>query len=275
MRNLLRATAVALCAVAWSTAAPAARTDCQPQAIRDLERLSPQGHAVYAALPDKRHFLRFLTCDDVVLGLATAVHESVHLLTGDRDAYPLIDGTQIKRPPEGLRFYAPREVAGKFDRRDIYVQTYLRRGGASSNDDFRFLLDELNAYTHDLHTAVQLASLRRTDGEVGHRDGLAALMTFLMSYTDTAERSMPATWEGLQRPEMRKLVNTLWTQAETVLASSCGLKGFGSEDRKHIAFLSDRRNGGALAHLLGRAPARPSACLDTGPTSAAGGGVAR
>jgi hypothetical protein len=274
MRKFMRATAVALCAVACPGAALAARTDCQPQAIRDLERLSPQGHAIYAALPDKRHFLRFLTCDDVVLGLATAVHESVHLLTGDRDAYPLIDGTQIKRPPEGLRFYAPREIAGKFDRRDIYVQTYLRRGGASSADDFRFLLDELNAYTHDLHSAVQLASLRRPDGEVGHRDGLAALMTFLMSYTDTAERSVPATWERLQRPETKRVIETLWTQAEKVLASSCSLRGFGGEDRRHIAFLADRRNGSSLEHLIGRPLARPSACLDAG-TASAGGGVAR
>jgi hypothetical protein len=271
MRKLLRATAVALCAVAWAPAALAARTDCQPQALRDLQRLSPQGHAIYAALPDKRHFLRFLTCDDVVLGLATAVHESVHLLTGDRDAYPLIDGTEIKRPPEGLRFFPPREIAGRFDRRDIYVQTYLRRGGASSADDFRFLLDELNAYTHDLHSAVKLASLRQSDGEVGHRDGLAALMTFLMAYTDAAERSVPATWEGLKRPETRKLVQTLWTQAETALAASCGLRGFGSEDRKHIAFLCDQGNGSALTHLIGRAPACPSACMGGAGTVSAGG----
>jgi hypothetical protein len=274
MRKLMRATAVALLAAAWSSAAMAARTDCQPQAIRDLQRLSPQGHAIYAAVPDKRHFLRFLTCDNIVLGLATAVHESVHLLTAEKDAYPLIDGTEIRRPPEGLRFFAPRDVATKFDRRDIYVQTYLRRGAASSADDFRFLLDELNAYSHDLHSAVKLASLRRTDGEVGHRDGLAALMSFVMGYADTAERSVQATWEGLQRPETKKLVQTLWTQAETALASSCGIPGFGSEDRKHIAFLCDSRNGGALTRLLGRAPECPSACLGSG-TASAGGSVAR
>src|SRR5262245_4882327 len=272
MRKALRATAVALIAVAWSSAALAARTDCQPQAIRDLERLSPQGHAVYAALRDKRHLLRFLTCADVVLGLPTGAHESVHLLTDEKDAYPLIDGTQIRRPPEGLRFYAPRDIAGKFDRRDMYVQTYLRRGAASSADDLRYLLDELNAYTHDLHSAVKLASLRRTDGEVGHRDGLAALMSFVMSYADTAERSVPATWEGLQRPEMKTLVQTLWTQAESALASSCGIARFGSEDRKHIAFLCDRSNGRALANLLGRAAACP--CQGPG-TASVGGTVAR
>jgi len=272
-KAFLAATAAALVA-AWSPAAMAARTDCQPQAIRDLQRLSPQGHAIYAAMPDKRHFLRFLTCDDVVLGLSTAVHESVHLLTGEKDAYPLIDGGAVRRPHEGLRFFAPREIAKRFDPRDIYVQNYLRRGAASSEDDFSFLLDELNAYSHDLHSAVKLVPLRRADREVGHRDGLAALMSFVMSYADTARQSVPATWDGLQRPETKMLVQTLWTQAETVLASSCGIPAFGREDRKHIGFLCDRRNGDALTHLLGRAPICPAACLPAG-TASAGGSIAR
>jgi len=274
MRKALRAAAAALFAFAWSSAAMAARTDCQPQAIRDLQRLSPQGHAIYQALPDKRHFLRFLTCDDVVLGLSTGVHESVHLLTGDTDAYPLIGGGAIKRPPEGLRLFAPRDIARRFDPRDIYVQQYLRRGAASSADDFRFLLDELNAYSHDLHTAVKLVPLRRADREVGHRDGLAALMSFMMSYADSARQSVPATWEGLQRPETKKVVQTLWTQAEDVLASSCGIPAFGRDDRKHIGFLCDRRNGEGLTQLLGRAPACPSACLPAG-TASAGGSAAQ
>lgn len=274
MCKALRAAAVALFAVACSSAALAARTDCRPQALRDLRRLSPQGHAIYAALVDKGHFLRFLTCDDVVLGLATAVHESVHMLTAERDAYPLIEGGAVRRPPEGLRFFPPRDIARKFDRRDIYVQTYLRRGAASSADDFRFLLDELNAYSHDLNSAVKLAPLQRADTEAGHRDGLAALMAFVVSYTDTARRSVPRTWEGLQRPKMKKVVRTLWTQAETVLASSCGTPAIGFDDRKYIAFICDRSNGDGLAGLLGRAPDCPAACLSAG-TASAGGSIAR
>jgi hypothetical protein len=274
MGKVLRAAAAALFAVAWSSAAMAARTDCQPQAIRDLQRLSPQGHAIYLAMSDKRVFMRFLTCDDVVLGLSTAVHESVHMLTGEKDAYPLIDGGSIRRPPEGLRFFPPRDIAKRFDARDIYVQQYLRRGAATSADDFRFLLDELNAYSHDLHSAVKLVPLRRADREVGHRDGLAALMSFVMSYADTARQSVPATWEGLQRPETKKLVQTLWTQAEAVLAASCGIPAFGRDDRKHIGFLCDRRNGEALTQLLGRAPACPTACVSSG-TASAGAGIER
>jgi hypothetical protein len=275
MRYASRAAAAALLAVAWSSASMAARTDCQPQALRDLQRLSPQGHAVYQAIGDKRHFLRFLTCDDVVLGLATAVHESVHLLTSEKSAYPLIDGGNAMRPSEGLRFFPPREIARRFDARDMYVQTYLRPGMASSSADFRFLLDELNAYSHDVNSSVRLVSLRRPEhGEVGHRDGLAALMSFVMGYVDTARQSVPGTWESLQRPEVKQTVQTLWTQAETALASSCGVPGFGREDKKAIAFMCDERNGAGLATLLGRAPVCPATCLGSG-TAAAGGSVTR
>src|SRR5262245_66625929 len=104
MRHALRAAAAALLAVVWSQGSLAARTDCQPQALRDLERLSPQGHAVYQAISDKRHFLRFLTCDGVVLGLSTAVHETVHLLTSDKNAYQLDAGREAEPSSDRRRF---------------------------------------------------------------------------------------------------------------------------------------------------------------------------
>lgn len=255
MRKASWAAAAALLTVAWAPTAMAARTDCQPQALRDLERLSPQGYAIYRTIGDKRHFLRFLTCDDVVLGLATAVHESVHLLTSEKEAYPLIDGGMAKRPAESLRFFPPREVARKFGAGNMYVQTYLRPGAASSSADFRFLLDELNAYSHDLNSATKLVSLLRPEhGQVGHRDGLAALMSFVMSYVDTARQSYPGTWESLQHPEVRETVKVLWAQAETTLGTSCALPGFGQDDGRSIAFLNDPRNGAGLAELLGRPP---------------------
>jgi hypothetical protein len=277
MRYALRAAAAALLAGLCSQVSLAARTDCRPQDLRDLERLSPRGHAIYLAISDKRHFLRFLTCSNEVLDLATAVHESVHLLTSERNAYPLIEGGTAERPSESLRFFPPREIAHRFDPRNVYVQTYLKRGSASSADDFRFLLDELNAYTHDLHSAIDLASLiRPEDGEVGHRDGLAALMSFVMSYTDTARQSVPATWAVLQRPEVKRTVQTLWSQAETVLASSCEIPNFGREDKRSIAFLDDARNGAGLAELIGRDPMRPCRGLvSSAGTASSDGTVAR
>lgn len=273
MRRVFLATALAvLSAIASAaSAAPrtstAPRTDCQPQALHDLQRLSPEGHAVYVAMTDKKLFLTFLTCDDVQLGLSTAVHESVHILTSDKDAYPLIAGGSIRRQHSVSKFVAPKEIAKRFDRTDMFVQTYLRPGAASSADDFMYLLDELNAYSHDLHSAVKLVSLHKGGGQVPHRDGLSALMSFVMSYIDTARQQHPATWQGLQRPEMKTLVQTLWSQAETALASSCGLPGFGSQDRTYVGSICSRRNGEALGELLGRPLICPSACMPAGTAS--------
>src|SRR6185295_6531668 len=94
--------------------------------------------------------------DEAQLGLPTAVHESVHYITAELDAFPLVHGGQSKRPHEVSAFYAPQLIAAKFKRND-FVTTYLQPGGASSATDFRYLLDELNAYTHDLNTAVALS----------------------------------------------------------------------------------------------------------------------
>jgi hypothetical protein len=265
MRRVLFAAAM-LASLAFCPAAFAAsRTDCHAQATRDLQRLSPQGHAIYLAMTDKKLFFTWVGCEDVQLGLATAVHESVHILTEKHDAFPLLDGGLVRRPHEASKFFPPKETAGRFDKADIYVQTYLRPGAASSADDFLYLLDELNAYSHDLNSAVKLAPMHRpVSGEVAHRDGLAALMSFVMSYVDVARQQKPPTWAGLQRSEPSKVLRTLWTQAETVLASSCALPAFGRNDGAYIGFMCKPENAGALAELLGRAPACPRECLSAG-----------
>lgn len=255
---------LACCPVA--SAAP--RSDCHAQATRDLQRLSPQGHAIYLAMTDKKLFLTWIGCDDPQLGLSTAVHESVHILTEEKDGFPLIGGGLVRRPHEVSKFFAPKQLAHNFDKTDIFVQTYLRPGAASSADDFLYLLDELNAYSHDLNSAVRLVPLHKPgSGEVAHRDGLSALMSFVMSYAALARERHPATWAGLQRPEPRTAIKTLWGQAETALASSCALPAFGRSDRISIGYLCDPKNSHALAELLGRAPVCARECLSPGPAA--------
>lgn len=263
MRNLFWAATVAALATGSSLATAAPRTDCQRQAVADLQQLSPQGYAIYGAMADKRQFLRFLTCDNVQLGLATAVHESVHILTEQQDAYPLVVGGSIKRVHAVSRFYPPREIARKFDQRDIYVRTYLHRGAASSADDFMYLLDELNAYSHDLNSSTKLTTLYKGDGHVDHRAGPAALMSFVMAYSDIARRQHPTTWQGLQRPEVKNLMQVLWTQAESVLVKSLGIRGIGGE--AYVKFLCNPSNSAALGEILGRAPMSAVPCGPAGP----------
>src|SRR5262249_6627597 len=134
MRLRLAATLAAFISLASTTAFAAAPRDCQPQAIRDLERLAPQGYAVYQAMRDKKQFLAFLTCADAHPGLSTAVHDPVHILTEQRAPSLLIAGGLLPRQHSVSRFFPPREIAGKF-KADSYVETYLRRGAASSADD--------------------------------------------------------------------------------------------------------------------------------------------
>jgi hypothetical protein len=274
MRRLLRSicfVALACMPLAAGFDPAAAAGDCRPGAIERLRAAAPEGFAIYQATKDQTFFLGWISCDEVQLGLPTAVHESVHYITAELDAFPLVHGGQVKRPHEVTAFFAPQLIAGKFKAND-FVTTYLRPGSASSSTDFLYLLDELNAYTHDLNTAVNLSRSRSPveagDGEVDHRDGLAALMAFTALYAERAEQSEPATWSGLLEPRVAKTVSELWGRAEQVMASSCGIPNFGTEDKSLIRQFCQSGPRAALQKILGRAPVCPTACLKSTPVAA-------
>jgi hypothetical protein len=250
---------------------PAQAGDCRPAAIERLRAAAPEGFAIYQAIKDKTFFLGWISCDETELGLPTAVHESVHYIAAETDAFPLLHGGQLKRPHEVSAFYAPQLIAGKFKAND-FVTTYLRPGSASSSTDFLYLLDELNAYTHDLDTAVNLSRSPRPveagDGEVDHRDGLAALMAFVALYAERAEQSEPATWRGLLEPRVANAVSELWRGAEQVMASSCGIPDFGTHDKSLIRQFCQIGPQASLQKILGRPPVCPTACLKSTPVAA-------
>lgn len=243
--------------------------DCRAAALEKLRVAAPAGFAIYHQIKDKKFFLTWISCDDAELGLSTAVHESVHYITGENDAFPLLNGGEIKRPHEVTRFFAPALIAGKFKPND-FVSNYLRPGSSSSATDFLYLLDELNAYTHDLNTAVNLRAraTKEPDEQVDHRDGLAAMMAFLALYAERAEESEPATWSGLQQPRIAKTISELWGRAEKVMASSCGIPNFGTQDKTLIRQFCAPRPQASLQKILGRAPVCPIACLKGAPVAA-------
>jgi hypothetical protein len=274
MRQLLRSISFAAFAcvpVAVGSTSAAEAGDCRPAAIARLQASAPEGFAIYQWMNDKKFFLSWISCDEATLGLPTAVHESVHYIAAETDAFPLVHGGQLKRPHEVSAFFAPSLIAGKFKASD-FVTTYLRPGSASSSTDFLYLLDELNAYTHDLNTAVALSRSRvaveQGADEVDHRDGLAALMAFVALYAERAEEKEPATWAGLQQPRVAKTVSELWGRAEKVMASSCGIPNFGTEDKSLIRQFCQGRPQAALQKILGRALVCPTACLKSTPVAA-------
>src|SRR3954447_18259797 len=171
MRQLLRFISIATLLGAPLAAAAA---DCRPSAIEHLRAAAPEGFAIYQSIQDKKFFAGWITCGEPQFALPTAVHESVHYITAETDAFPLTGGGQLKRPHEVSAFFAPSLIAAKFKPND-FVITYLRPGSASSAGDFLYLLDEFNAYTHDLNAAVALARSAEQGDQVDHRDGLAAM----------------------------------------------------------------------------------------------------
>ena len=122
---------------------------------------------------------------------------------------------------------------------------------------------EFNAYTHDLAAAVDLRRLSSPDQAVDHRDGLAAMMAFLVVYAETAAAGEPATWNGLRQPRVARTISALWGRAEKVMARSCGIPNFGTSDRTYLARVCAADARSAIGQVLGRAPVCPVACLET------------
>ena len=268
MRKTVRA---ALCGLVLHVLPPlgagqASAGDCQAHAIDVLKAASSNGYAVFRTVKDKAFFRTWLDCGDAQYGLPTAVHESVHMITEDGDAYPLVGGGTVRRPAEDAALFAPARIARHFGP-SLFVDTYLRPKGATSAVDVRYLLDELNAYTHDLDTALALDDLRDPDVEHHHRDGLAALMSFVALYIEAAEND-PAAWAALKRPGTAAAASALWTQAERTMIASCRIPDLGDEDKDFLGKLCATRTQAALTRYLGRPAVCPKACLDPRPRTA-------
>ena len=235
---------------------------CRTDALATLQAYSPDGFAIFRQTPRQEFFQSWIDCGASQYDLPTAVHESTHLIAAETDAFPLVGGGTVRRPHAVSDFFPPCEIADRFEL-DDFTSIYLSRGKASSSTDLLYLLDELNAYSHDLEAAVDLRALSSPDESVDHRDGLAAMMAFLSAYAERARASEPDTWRGLQRPEVVATVSALWVRAEGVMARSCGIPNFGTSDRAYIGKVCTDGTRSALAQILGRAPACPTACLET------------
>ena len=265
MRRMLRCLSI-VGLIGVSSASAAAGGDCKQTSLQHLQESSPDGFAIYSSTSQHDFFESWIDCGDPQFDLSTAVHETTHLITAETDAFPLVGGGSVERPHEVSSFYPPAEIADRFAASD-YAKIYLRRGKSSSSTDFLYLLDELNAYTHDLNAAVDLKALARSEESVDHRDGLAAMMAFVAVYAETAKDSRPETWSGLQAPNVAHAIATIWERAEWVIASSCGIPNFGDADRSYIREFCSTEAQTALEPILGRAPACPRACLAPSPES--------
>jgi len=270
MKNCLsRIITIGVLALGGNLTPVAARTpDCAIRAINALRENVPEEFAIYQALADKAQFKVWLKCQDLQLDLSTAVHESVHTLTETEVAFPLISGQRLRRPQNEQAQLPPpavlhEQLAAELGRDDIFLTTYIERGSASSADDFVVLLDELNAFAHDLNTATRLYHLHPVSTlRVDHRDGLAAIMVFTQRYLDHLQENDRRGWATVRTPQFSEAISHIWHQAERVLTASCPIPDFGTDDQRYIELLCREKNGGALSAFL-KAPALcPARCLE-------------
>jgi hypothetical protein len=186
---------------------------------------------------------------DIQTDIATGVHESVHRVTGDTSAFPLIGGGSIPVREAGWHMVAPRILVGpSFPADDIYAMTYLSTGDghASASDYFNSLLDELNAYTHDLHVALEVEALHGKNA-ISERDGLAAMLAFVGIYL--SRHPLSPTESAAIVP----VIKTLWAQAETVWAASAAKAAdLGQIPQTYLDKLRAPAVASAMARVLGR-----------------------
>jgi hypothetical protein len=253
--------------VRGAAAAPRAQP-CLAEALAALQRAAPDGFRVYAQLERKTDFTQWIDCANVQLGLTTAVHEGTHILTDQLGAYPLIGGGTAPRVGASRSLVRPGVVAGRFPPDSSFVTTYLKPGAATSAEEFGYLLDELNAYSHDLDAAVRLRRLASPDYDVFHRDGLSALMAFVAAYVERARMEDAITWQSLRDAAVKPSVVALWAQAERVMGASCRVPRYGDEAPGYLAPVCAANIRHGLGVLLGRPPLCPVSCLRT--ASAAG-----
>jgi hypothetical protein len=236
---------------------------CSDAHLSLLRRSVPEGFAIYEKLKEKKLFTTWFKCDDAQLDLTTAVHEGVHILSHEIDAYPLINGQTAALVADLKALFRPGLVAPRYKADNTFVSTYLLPGQATSADQFGYLLNELNAYTHDLNAAVKLRRLSREEYDVFHRDGLAALMSFTAAYVERARADDKTTWSALQSPEVRRTVTTLWAQAEDVMGASCRVPRYAMDAAEFLAPVCAANIRHGLGALLGRPPLCPVSCLRT------------
>jgi hypothetical protein len=271
-RTLSRVSLLTMLLVASAMSVGAQSAKSKPAACADahlslLRRSVPEGYAIYEKLKEKKLFTTWFKCDDTQLDLTTAVHEGVHILSHEIDAYPLINGQNVPLVADLKVLFRPGLVARNFKSDNTFVSTYLLPGQATSAEQFGYLLNELNAYTHDLNAAVKLRRLSRDEYDVFHRDGLAALMAFTAAYVERARADDKTTWGTLQSPDVKRTVTTLWAQAEQVMGASCRVPRYAMDAAEFLAPVCAANIRHGLGLLLGRPPLCPVSCLRTTATA--------
>lgn len=192
----------------------------------------PEAQRVFDELGDKKDFSTWFTGEDDMLrgDITTAIHESVHMIRGNTGKYILLNGGWVEAPEsDDSKVPAPSKYVEPFLKAkysgDSFFDTYMVPGEetASSADYFSYVLDEFNAYCHDVNVFSKLDDLPINTTP---RDGLASFMLFTLVYIDQAAPKFTET--------QKKALVTIWLQAEKVMEDTSGMKNISYHTGKYL-----------------------------------------
>lgn len=209
---------------------------CQEPAV-GLLRYTVDGLRAFQALESPDAFAFWLDCEEPDFAMPTAVHESVHLLSGrvgdGRYAFYVLGGKQVFVP---VAESPPRKVVVGLlrpEERDGYVDVYL--SGPSGDQGLELLLDELNAYVYGLSVRTSLAEAGRLGNRrVTGRDGVAHFQLYLGLYLKHLRVTEPERHAALGKTH-GDAVSRIWKLAERELKRSEAYPGLGIDDRWYLA----------------------------------------
>jgi hypothetical protein len=253
----------------------AAVAPCLPNVLDVLSQKDPNGTGVYTTLANPDKFSFWLDCSDANFAAPSAVHESTHLInfkhsTFARASYYLPGGTFMSVPRHRGEFFPRNEINLSLATSElgIYFRTYLT--GEGSKQELPVLLDELNAYTHDLMTGTALQSLIPSNQHVSERDGLAVFMYYLELYLKRARLAHPKAWQIISTDaEYRALLKALWANAETALRAACPFEALGIDDAPYLKKVYSEELLGELTKIFEAAGEKfsPSGVGDCGASN--------
>jgi len=173
----------------------------------------------------------------------TAVHEGSHLwgferLTADTYAYRIVDDSLIL---ETLRVDSVgrgivRDVHPDLGN-DLYAEVYLEWTG---DQDFHTLLDELNAYVHDLaaaHCTRDSLGLAQTSA----RRAVFTFQFYVEAYLGQARRHHPDSYDALVSDlDTRSAILTVWDRADEWLDRTEGVDAVSLSEQPARSWVSSR-----------------------------------
>lgn len=202
------------------------------KAIHDvLEVADPShGYGVFIRSPDD-----FMMWINLNTSLSTAVHEANHMINSDlgkcdpayRETQYLFMGTVY---PVNLiwgdtqHYKIVEETISIHLKTSSRYDTYIEGNKDANGNDFRVLLDELNAYTGDGWFQFQFHNSGLPEKTADYLtnqfqiDGMVNFMVFLQYYLKSARLNYPDTYQKIKtNPSLLSHIQRLWSAGERLL----------------------------------------------------------